>query len=98
MASSGDVTALLGEWSRGNGSALNQLLPLVYAELRAIAAPASERASRPHVAADRTGSRGLPPARRSASRQLAGPGAFFRRGGAGRPSDSDRSRPSSRRE
>src|SRR5882762_5372123 len=38
MASSGDVTALLGEWSRGNGSALNQLLPLVYAELRAIAA------------------------------------------------------------
>ncbi|PYR24836.1 MAG: RNA polymerase subunit sigma-70 [Acidobacteria bacterium] len=38
MASSGDVTTLLGEWSRGNGSALNQLLPLVYAELRAIAA------------------------------------------------------------
>src|SRR5436190_16263706 len=38
MASSGDVTALLGEWSRGNASALNQLLPLVYAELRRIAA------------------------------------------------------------
>jgi RNA polymerase sigma factor (TIGR02999 family) len=31
------VTALLGEWSRGNQSALNQLLPLVYAELRRIA-------------------------------------------------------------
>jgi RNA polymerase sigma factor (TIGR02999 family) len=32
-----DVTALLGDWSRGNRSALNQLLPLVYAELRRIA-------------------------------------------------------------
>lgn len=38
MPPSGDVTALLGEWSRGNRSALNQLLPLVYAELRLIAA------------------------------------------------------------
>src|SRR3990170_2504584 len=38
MASSSDVTALLGDWSRGNRSALNQLLPLVYAELRRIAA------------------------------------------------------------
>src|SRR5436190_18369813 len=37
MASSPDVTALLGDWSRGDGSALNQLLPLVYAELRRIA-------------------------------------------------------------
>lgn len=33
-----DVTALLGEWSRGNRTALNQLLPLVYAELRRVAA------------------------------------------------------------
>src|SRR5438132_14203071 len=38
MASSRDVTALLGDWSRGNRSALNQLLPLIYAELRRIAA------------------------------------------------------------
>lgn len=38
MASSRDVTALLGEWSGGNRSALHQLLPLVYAELRRIAA------------------------------------------------------------
>ena len=37
MVSPGDVTALLGDWSRGNRSALNQLLPLVYAELRRIA-------------------------------------------------------------
>lgn len=32
-----DVTAILGDWSRGNRAALNQLLPLVYAELRRIA-------------------------------------------------------------
>jgi RNA polymerase sigma factor (TIGR02999 family) len=38
MASSPDVTALLADWSRGNRSALHQLLPLVYAELRRIAA------------------------------------------------------------
>jgi RNA polymerase sigma factor (TIGR02999 family) len=33
-----DVTALLGDWSRGSQTALNQLLPLVYAELRRVAA------------------------------------------------------------
>lgn len=38
LASSHDVTGLLREWSRGNRSALNQLLPLVYSELRRIAA------------------------------------------------------------
>ncbi len=38
MASPPDVTALLVDWSRGNRSALDQLLPLVYAELRRIAA------------------------------------------------------------
>ena len=37
MASAHDVTALLGEWSRGNRDALNKLLPHVYAELRRIA-------------------------------------------------------------
>src|SRR5687767_4166350 len=38
MASRRDVTALLGDWSRGDQTALNQLLPLVYAELRRVAA------------------------------------------------------------
>jgi RNA polymerase sigma factor (TIGR02999 family) len=38
MGSPHDITALLGEWSRGNRTALNQLLPLVYAELRRMAA------------------------------------------------------------
>ena len=33
-----DVTALLSDWSRGNPDALNDLLPLIYAELRRMAA------------------------------------------------------------
>ncbi len=33
-----DVTALLGDWGRGNRTALDQLLPLVYSELRRVAA------------------------------------------------------------
>ena len=37
MASPRNVTALLGDWSRGDRTALNQLLPLVYAELRHVA-------------------------------------------------------------
>ena len=38
MVGSPDVTALLDDWSRGNRTALTQLLPLVYAELRRVAA------------------------------------------------------------
>jgi RNA polymerase sigma factor (TIGR02999 family) len=38
MVSPRDVTALLGDWSRGDRTALNELLPLVYAELRSVAA------------------------------------------------------------
>jgi RNA polymerase sigma factor (TIGR02999 family) len=38
MASPHDVTALLADWSRGDSRALTELLPLVYAELRHIAA------------------------------------------------------------
>ena len=38
MVSPRDVTALLGDWSRGKRTALDQLLPLVYAELRRVAA------------------------------------------------------------
>ena len=38
MASARGVTALLTDWSRGDTGALDQLLPLVYAELRRIAA------------------------------------------------------------
>jgi RNA polymerase sigma-70 factor (ECF subfamily) len=38
MASPTDITALLDDWSRGNHRALDQLLPIVYAELRRVAA------------------------------------------------------------
>ena len=38
MPTSPTVTALLDSWNRGDESALEQLLPLVYAELRRIAA------------------------------------------------------------
>jgi RNA polymerase sigma factor (TIGR02999 family) len=38
MPSPHDVTALLADWSRGDRGALGQLLPLVYEELRGIAA------------------------------------------------------------
>ena len=38
MASSPDVTALLVDWSRGSRTAFDQLLPLVYEELRRVAA------------------------------------------------------------
>jgi RNA polymerase sigma factor (TIGR02999 family) len=38
MPASHDVTGLLDDWSRGDRGALDRLLPLVYAELRRIAA------------------------------------------------------------
>lgn len=37
MGETSPITALLDEWSRGNARALDQLLPLVYQELRGIA-------------------------------------------------------------
>lgn len=37
MSSSSEITALLGDWRRGNRNALNELLPLVYTELRRMA-------------------------------------------------------------
>ncbi len=38
MPGAGDVTALLDDWGRGDRRALDRLLPLVYGELRRIAA------------------------------------------------------------
>lgn len=49
MASSLDLTTLLGEWSRGNSNALNTLIPLVYAELRRIAARQLRREAAGHT-------------------------------------------------
>ncbi len=47
MTTTRSVTALLADWSRGDHTALEQLLPLVYSELRRIAARQlrSERAN-----------------------------------------------------
>jgi len=47
--SSPDVTALLGDWSRGNSTALSQLLPLIYAELRRVAARQLRRERADHT-------------------------------------------------
>jgi RNA polymerase sigma factor (TIGR02999 family) len=47
VAAPRDITALLGNWGRGDEAALNQLLPLVYAELRRVAAR-QLRHERPH--------------------------------------------------
>ena len=37
MATAGDITRLLSEWAKGDGGALDMLMPLVYTELRRIA-------------------------------------------------------------
>src|SRR5207237_554866 len=37
MPCHGEITRLLGEWSNGNQAALNQLVPIVYDELRRLA-------------------------------------------------------------
>ncbi len=49
MASPRDVTVLLGDWSRGDQTALDQLLPLVYAELRRVAARQLRRERADHT-------------------------------------------------
>jgi len=47
MPSSHDITALLDDWTRGDRQALDRLLPLVYDELRRIAARQLRRERRP---------------------------------------------------
>jgi RNA polymerase sigma factor (TIGR02999 family) len=49
MSTPRSITALLGDWSRGNQNALNQLLPHVYAELRRIAARQLRRERADHT-------------------------------------------------
>ena len=49
MTSRPDVTALLTEWGHGNANALNELLPLVYTELRRIAAGQLRREREGHT-------------------------------------------------
>ena len=49
MASPGDVTQLLHSWSGGDKQALDQLVPLVYRELRSLAAGYIRRERRDHT-------------------------------------------------
>ncbi len=49
MASSNDVTGLLARWSSGDPEALQQLIPLVYAECRRIAAQQLRRERHEHT-------------------------------------------------
>ena len=49
MSSTHDVTQLLGEWAKGDQQALEQLMPLVYGELRQIAASYLRRERQGHT-------------------------------------------------
>ena len=49
MAATQDVTALLVDWSRGDARALDRLLPLVYDELRRVAARQLRRERADHT-------------------------------------------------
>jgi len=44
-----EITRLLGEWSAGNQAALDQLMPLVYAELRRLASSYMRRERSDHI-------------------------------------------------
>ena len=98
MSSPPDVTALLGDWSRGDRSALDQLLPLVYAELRLIATRQlrKERVGhtlQPTALVHEVYLRLVAPARGG----LAEPRAFLRGSRAGHAQDSRGPRPSAER-
>src|SRR6516162_9544447 len=49
MSATHEVTLLLGEWAQGNSQALDQLTPLVYAELRQLAAGYLRHERRDHT-------------------------------------------------
>lgn len=69
----GEVTLLLSELNLGNKDALNRLIPLVYGELRRIAAHYLRGGEDwPHPQTDRRRSRGVSAAHRPESCRLAG--------------------------
>ena len=49
MSATHDVTSLLAEWAKGNQRALNDLTPLVYKELRQLAAEYLRRERSSHT-------------------------------------------------
>ena len=88
--SPGAVTELLRAWGDGDDGALEQLTPLVEAELRRLARGyMAPRAARPHVADHGAGERGVSPTDRRPARPLAGPRALSRDFG---PPDAARAR------
>ena len=53
MSETHEVTLLLAEWAKGNPDALNELMPLVYRELRQLAASyPAEGTARAHPTAN----------------------------------------------
>ena len=67
-ASSHDVTALLHAWTAGDSAARDQLMAVVYQELRRPGGrAAAPRTPRAHAAADGARARGVPAAGRSAA-------------------------------
>ena len=77
MESAGDVTVLLGRLSKGDQGAADKVMPLIYDELRRIAARYMRQgAGRGRAADDRPGARGLPQAGRAASRRIGRAGAI----------------------
>ena len=93
MPSLHDVTALLDEWSRGDRRALDRLLPLVYAELRRIAARQLRHERAGHTLQPTALVHEAYLASSSSASRLAESGALLRRGSPGDAPDSGRPRP-----
>jgi len=82
-----EVTQILQAIERGDAQAAAQLLPLVYEELRRLAA-SKLAGSGPTTPCSRPpGSRGLPETGRFADRELSGPRPFSGRRGGGHAPD-----------
>ena len=90
-----DVTRILSAIEQGDPSAAEQLLPLVYDELRQIGRGTGwPRRSRPNASGDRPGSRGLSPAGRPGPGSALGPSRpLLRRSGRGHAPDPGRACP-----
>ena len=93
-----DVTRILSAIEHGDPQAAEQLLPLVYDELRKLAAPeAGPGEARPDAPGHGPGPRGLPPAgRRRRGPALGQPRPLLRRRGRGHAPDPRRERPRAR--
>src|SRR5687767_10717944 len=74
-----DVTDLLARWHRGDPDALDEMMPLVYGELRQLAQHYMRREHSDHTAADSARPRGVPAPGRERSRAVQQPHALLRR-------------------